>query len=171
MRHKQRPTMRLRYPYTRLNVLAVILLAVLAAASLRLSAGAQAAGNGPIIHWNSSMIYGGQNNGYPWGPVGENAIVNGANFTQNLQLRLVLVQGDSNNNPSICRSSGVTVGTVTTNGSGTFQQGFTWPVAAGQVNGQYSICSLQASDGTVRSHQDDGPFTVLAANPPAILLS
>src|SRR5437764_876496 len=130
MRHKQRPTMPLRYRYTRANVLAVILLAVLAAASLHPSAGARAAGNGPIIHWNSSMIYAGQNNGYPWGPVGENAIVNGANFAPNVQLRLMLVRGDSNNNPAACRSSGVTVGTVTVSRSGTFQQSFTWPVAA-----------------------------------------
>src|SRR5438552_17435514 len=124
MRHKQRPTMPLRYRYTRANVLAVILLAVLAAASLHPSAGTRAAGSGPIIHWNSSMIYAGQNNGNPWGPVGENASVNGQNFPANKQLRLILVAGDSNDTPSACKTSVATVSSVTTDSTGQFAQNF-----------------------------------------------
>src|SRR5213593_1026097 len=69
------------------------------------SSAARAAGGGPIIHWNSSMIYAGQNNGNPWGPVGENASVNGQNFPPNLGVHLVLAQGDSNNNPAICKAA------------------------------------------------------------------
>src|SRR2546428_3688203 len=127
-----------------------------------------AAGSGPIIHWDSTMIYAGQNNGYPWGPVGENTIVHGEKFTPNQQLRLMLVQGDSNTDATICKTSGVSVGTITTDASGTFQQNFAWPASAGQVNQKYSICSLLLADASVVSNQDDGPFTVLSASPPSI---
>ena len=132
---------------------------------------AHAGGGGPIIHWDSSMIYAGQNNGYPWGPVGENAIVHGANFSPNQQLRIIVVPGDSNTNALVCNQSGVAIAMVTTNTSGTFDQNFTWPHAAGQVNEGYSICSKLVANGTIASSQDDGPFTVLTANPPVIDIS
>jgi hypothetical protein len=155
------------------NVLAVALIAMLAI-TLHLAPAVQAAssaGGGSIIHWNSNMIYAGQNNGLPWGPVGENAGVSGANFPPNQQLRLVLVAGNINNNHALCKSARATVGSVTTDGSGAFQHDFTWPAAAGQVNSEYSICGLSAADGNIVSHQDDGPFTVLSASPPTLSVS
>src|SRR5207249_998190 len=129
------------------------------------------AGNGPIIHWNSSMIYAGQNNGNPWGPVGENASVNGENFPVNKQLRLVLVAGDSNSSPGACKTPVTTVSSLMTDNTGKFAHNFSWPVSAGQMNKEYSICALLASSGSVVSSRDDGPFTVLAASPPVIALS
>lgn len=82
------------------------------------------------------MIYPGQNNGDPWGPVGENAIVHGANFSPNTQLRLVVSPGDSNSNASVCKQSAVTVvvATITTDSSGGFTQNFPWPATANKVN-------------------------------------
>src|SRR5712691_7148159 len=87
-----------------------LLAGILAMMSLSLLASptAHAGGSGPIIHWDSIMIYAGQNNGYPWGPVGENTIVHGANFSPNQQLHLIVVPGDSNTNASVCNQSGVT---------------------------------------------------------------
>ena len=149
---------------------ALLLLPLLAVVLYRVPV-AQAAGGDPIIHWDSTMIYAGQNNGNPWGPVGENTIVHGANFSSNQQLRLIIVPGDSNNNPMVCKQTGVTVATVTTNASGTFDQNFPWPASASQINQGYSICSILAVSGRVASSQDDGPFTVLAANPPVIGIS
>ncbi|GAC1385448.1 MAG: hypothetical protein NVS4B7_09820 [Ktedonobacteraceae bacterium] len=117
------------------------------------------------------MIYTGQNNGNPWGPVGENASVNGENFPANQQLRLVLVEGDSNNGPAICKTPLATANSTTTDSAGKFAQNFFWPVATDQVNKEYSICALRASDGSIVSSHDDGPFTVLAASPPVINIS
>jgi hypothetical protein len=151
----------------RLLTFALLLLPLLAVFLYRAPA-AQAGGGGPIIHWDSSMIYAGQNNGYPWGPVGENTIVHGANFSPNQKLHLIVVPGDSNNDALVCKQIGVTVGTVTTNSSGTFDTSFPWPASAGQVNQGYSICSILIADGSVASSRDDGPFTVLASNPPVI---
>lgn len=133
---------------------------------------ARAGGGGMIIHWDTSMIFAGQNNGYPWGPVGENAIVHGANFSPSQQLNLIVVPGDSNNNATLCQQAGITIATVETDTSGTFTQNFKWPASAGQVNQEYSLCTKLASDGTsIISSQDDGPFTVLTANPPVIDIS
>jgi hypothetical protein len=154
----------------RLLALALLFLALLAI-SLHRGPVARAAGGGPIIHWDSSMIYAGQNNGYPWGPVGENTIVHGANFSPYQQLHLIVVPGDSNNDAAVCKQAGVTVRTVTTSASGTFDQNFHWPASAGQVNEGYSICSILVADGSVVSSQDDGPFTVLTSNPPVIDIS
>ncbi len=151
--------------------LALGLLVMLMIGSMYQSSAARAAGSGPVIHWNSSMIYAGQNNGNPWGPVGENASVNGQNFPTNKQLRLVLVAGDSNNTPSACKISVATVSSVTTDNRGQFAQNFSWPVSAGEVNKEYSICAVSASDGSVVSSRDDGPFTVLSSTPPVIALS
>ena len=140
------------------------------------SAMARAARNGdstPVIHWDGSMIYAGQNNGDPWGPVGENAIVHGANFSPNAQLRLVVSPGDSNSNASVCKQSVVTVvvATITTDSSGGFTQNFPWPATANKVNQGYSICSVLVSNNSLASSQDDGPFTVLASSPPVIDIS
>jgi hypothetical protein len=122
-----------------------------------------------IIHWDSSMIYAGQNNGNPWGPVGENALVHGENFPSNRQLSILLAPGNSNNGPSVCKSPVATVGNVTTSDAGTFELHFSWPAAAGSVNDTYSICSILASGtGGVASFRDDGPFTVLSSNAPGI---
>jgi hypothetical protein len=117
------------------------------------------------------MIYAGENNGNPWGPVGENASVEGDNFPANQQFRLVLVQGDSNNDATLCHSPVATVGTATSNSAGQFYQNYSWPVAAGQVNKAYSICAIKAADGSVASSKDDGPFTVLSSSPPVINIS
>ena len=119
------------------------------------------------------MIYAGQNNGYPWGPVGENVIVHGANFAPYVQLRLVVAPGNSNSNASVCQQPGATirVATVTSDNTGSFTQNFSWPVAANHVNQGYSICSLLTSGNIVASSHDDGPFTVLSSSPPVINIS
>jgi hypothetical protein len=167
MRHSLSSTLLGKWRFS----LALGLLVMLMMGSVYQSSAARAAGSGPIIHWNSSMIYAGQNNGNPWGPVGENASVNGQNFPVNKQLRLILVAGDSNNTPSACKTSVATVSSVTTDNTGQFAQNFSWPISAGEVNKEYSICAVSASDGDVVSSHDDGPFTVLAARPPVIALS
>lgn len=135
----------------------------------------QLGGSQPIIHWAANMITPVQNNGNPWGPVGELTTVNGENFTPNVQLRLVLAPGDSNTDATLCQQPGVTVisSTVFTNSTGRFGtaegfEGFYWPAAANQVNQGYSICSVLASDHSLASSHDDGPFTVQSASPPAI---
>lgn len=155
-----------------LLLLPVVLLAMFSL-SLLTSPTARAGGSGPIIHWDSSMIYVGQNNGYPWGPVGENTIVHGANFTANTNLRLVVSPGDSNSDATVCQQSLLTivVGTATTDSTGGFTQNFAWPGAAGHVNQGYSICSLLVADNSTASSRDDGQFTVLTASPPVITLS
>lgn len=155
---------------SRLGTLALLLMA-LQAVSLWQVQPVQAAGGNPIIHWDSSMVYPGQNHGYPWGPVGENAIAHGANFPPDQQLRIKVVPGNSNNDALMCKQSGVTVGIATASSSGTFDLAFAWPASAGQVNEQYSICSTRITNGGVASSQDDGPFTVLASNPPVIDIS
>jgi len=153
-------------------LLPVVLLAIMSL-SLLTSPTAHAGGSGPIIHWDSSMIYAGQNNGYPWGPVGENTIVHGAGFTANQNLRLVVSPGDSNADANVCQQSVVTivVATVTSDSAGNFTQNFPWPGAAGHVNQGYSICALLTADNSTVSRRDDGPFTVLTSNPPVITLS
>lgn len=160
-----------RHRVIRVGLLAAILFAVQAAVSIHHAPIALAGGSGPIIHWNSSMIYAGENNGYPWGPVGENASIEGDNYPANQQYRLVLVQGNSNNDATLCKSPVATVGTATSSSTGQFYQNFSWPVAAGQVNKEYSICTILTADGSVASSKDDGPFTVLTSSPPVIDIS
>src|SRR6266568_3681421 len=157
--------------FARVGRMSALVLVIMLAISFCQIPVARAAGSGPIIHWNSSMIYAGQNNGYPWGPVGEHAGVSGERFSAGQQLRLILVQGDSNNDATVCKTTGVDVGTLTTDSSGTFSQQFSWPAGAGQVNAEYSICAISTVDGSVASDQDDGPFTVLASSPPAVSVS
>lgn len=156
----------------RIAAAALMCITLLALVTLAAPA-AHAGGSAPVIHWDSSMIYAGQNNGNPWGPVGENTIVHGANFPANEQLRLVIAPGDSNRDATVCKQAVVTVpiANIITDASGSFTQNFSWPAIAGQVNQAYSICSLLASDSSVASTRDDGPFTVLSSSPPAINLS
>src|SRR5215467_2573812 len=64
---------------------------------------AHAAGacNNGCIHWDASMIYAGQNNGFPEGPVGEHTLVHGEGFSAEAgqAMKLQLVKGDVNNPP------------------------------------------------------------------------
>jgi hypothetical protein len=135
-----------------------------------------AADTNPIIHWDESMIYAGQNNGNPEGPVGETAVVHGSGFTANQSLTLVIVAGDSNNDATICQPPGsdgtAQVGTATTDSSGNFNATFAWPAGVGHVGRtrKNSICAY-SSDATLVSSHDDGPFTVLTDNKPSFSLS
>lgn len=136
------------------------------------------AGSDPVIVWDQSMIYGSQNGGNPWGPVGEHARVQGQHFPDG-QYKLVLGKGDVNNDPSgtgltVCGPANLIDLSLTVTVSGgtqTFDASFDWPAAAGQVHAAYSICALKAADGSLASHLDTGPFTVLAASAPHIQLS
>ena len=87
----------------RFALLLLLALAGLAATNMLHSQRAEAAGGDPIIHWDSSMIYPGQNNGYPWGPVGEQVRIHGEKFTAGevvgQAIKLALLQGDVNNPP------------------------------------------------------------------------
>ena len=161
--------------YARIATCCIMSLAIMMLVSLIAPAAhaESAGGNKPIIHWDASMIYAGQNNGYPWGPVGENTIVHGANFTPNVQLHLVVSPGDSNADPTVCQQTvnSVAATTVTTDNTGSFTQNFPWPAAASHVNQGYSICSMLASDNSLASSKDDGPFTVLSSSPPVINIS
>lgn len=160
--------------YCGLLALSMVLLALLSATFYQ-TPHAYAASASPIIHWDGAMIYPGQNNGNPEGPVGEVAVVHGENFTATAgqPLKLILVAGDSNNDATLCQASNslANVGSVTPSSSGTFDANFDWPSAAGQVSKTYSICSLTASDGTAASSRDDGPFTVLSASKPTLTIS
>src|SRR5579862_561314 len=69
------------------------------------AAAAHFSSGGPVINWDSSMIYAGQNNGNPEGPVGEQAKVNGSGFSAGNDVNVVLAPGDSTFNPATCQSS------------------------------------------------------------------
>ena len=134
----------------------------------------------PVIHWDQSMLFPGQNNNNPWGPVGEAAVVHGTGFTSGQQLKLIIVPGDSNSTPTACQPASYTspnsavVGQATVSTSGTFDANFTWPGGIGNTGSSpvlNSICALNASDNTVISSKDDGPFTVLTQNLPIVSLS
>lgn len=152
-----------------LCALTITLLALLSAAFYQIPHVHAAGTTQPVIHWDGAMIYPGQNKGNPEGPVGEIAVVHGENFTATAgqPLKLMLVAGDTNNDATLCQAANtpVNVGNITPSADGTFSSQFTWPSAAGQVNKTYSICSLLASNNTVASSLDDGPFTVLAGQP------
>lgn len=155
-------------------MLAITLLALLGAAFYCTSP-AHAGTVQPVIHWDGAMIYPGQNNGYPEGPVGETAVVHGENFTAlaGQTLQLALVAGNINTDPTLCQSANIvqSVGNVTPSASGTFDANFSWPAKAGQVNQAYSICSFQTGTNAVASSLDDGPFTVLSASKPTLSIS
>ncbi len=135
------------------------------------------------IHWSSDMIYAGQNNGFPEGPVGEHAAVTGEGFTPSEQISLRLAQGDVNN-PSgggsayeFCklatpRVDGVATG-ITVDSSGNFSASFDWPAAAG--SGLWSVCAIDNASGFPAplgaGSIDDGPFSVLSSHAPSLALS
>ncbi|HEU5440654.1 MAG TPA: hypothetical protein VFU88_15315 [Ktedonobacterales bacterium] len=128
------------------------------------------------IHWDSSMIYAGQNNGYPEGPVGEHALVHGEGFSAETgqALTFKVVKGDVNNSTDseFCKLEPTKVplnGTATPDGSGNFDFGFDWPGGAG--SGQWSICAYRAADSSTIFNVDDGPFAVLSSQPPSLSLS
>lgn len=152
----------------------ILALMLIAGASFCQFPRAYAGSTGPIIHWDQSMIYAGQNNGNPWGPVGEPAVVHGEGFVANMKLILLIVPGNSNSDASLCQQTGIDAGHVTASTSGTFDATFVWPNQANQVNKQYSICGIQdiqSTTHTVKSSRDDGPFTVLTQNRPSFHLS
>lgn len=130
----------------------------------------RAASGGPVVNWASNMIYAGQNNGNPEGPVGELAGVVGSGFTVGASVNLILAPGDSASNPAVCQSGAIPLGSdITVQNDGTFNFSFTWPNAAN--SGDYSVCALNPSDGSVLTGADGGPFHVLSANQPAIQVS
>ncbi len=164
-----------------LGMLMALILACLAGIATLQPLPARAAGSDPIIHWDSHMIYPGQNNGYPWGPVGELATVHGDKFTGAAVLgqpvKLALIQGDVNNPPGgdssyeFCKLAGpkIAVGQTNVDGAGTFDFNFTWPAAAG--SGMYSICAYNTVDGLPVGNIDDGPFSVLSSAKPSVAVS
>jgi len=131
---------------------------------------ARAASGGPVVNWASSMIYAGQNNGNPEGPVGELAEVVGSGFTVGASVNLILAPGDSSGDPTVCQSGAIPLGSdITVQNDGTFTFSFTWPNTANA--GDYSVCALNPSDGSVLTGADGGPFHVLSANQPTIQVS
>lgn len=140
---------------------------------------AHAASSTPIIHWDPSMIYHGQNHNNPWGPVGEIAVVHGEGFTAGQPLKLIVVPGDSNKDATKCHPTSFSspnsavVGQVTVSSSGNFDATFAWPGALGQAsaNVEESICALSTTNNSVVSSNDDGPFTVLSGTKPSFNVS
>lgn len=140
---------------------------------------ARAAGGGQQIHWDSSMIYAGQNNGFPEGPVGELAKVHGAGFSayNGMQLNLQLVKGDVDhpapfsNAEEFCKmgSPKVAIGSPVSVSGGNFDSQFQWPTGA--ASGQWSICAYTPDNLPAAGNTDDGPFTVLSPNPPSLDIS
>jgi hypothetical protein len=125
------------------------------------------AGGGSYITWDSSMIYAGQNNGNPLGPVGEPGAVHGQLYAgANTQLELVLVPGDATLDINTCNTGQISLGTVTTNASGQFDFNFKWPSSAS--TGSYSICAIDMTTHTPVINQDGGPYSVLSANSPTL---
>jgi hypothetical protein len=158
-----------------------LVLASLAVVALSHSPRVRAAGLDPIVHWDSNMIYPSQNNGHPWGPVGELATVHGEKFTSSSVLgqtiKLALIQGDVNNPPGgdssyeFCKLAGpkIAVGQTNVDGSGKFDFNFSWPAAA--ASGMYSICAYNTLDGLPVGNIDDGPFSVLSGGVPSVAVS
>lgn len=167
--------------WPRLVVLVLLVVAGALAICVAHSPRAKAAGSDPIIHWDSSMIYPGQNNGYPWGPVGEQASVHGEKFTASavlgLPVNLALLPGDVNNPPGggssyeFCKLAvpKIAIGQANVDGSGNFDFNFVWPASAG--SGMYSICAYNTVDGLPAGNIDDGPFSVLSSSAPSISVS
>ena len=135
---------------------------------------ARASGCSPCIHWDSNMIFAGLNNGFPEGPVGENATVHGSGFTASQVIGFALVQGDVNHvgNPQqFCDLGTPKValpGTATADSTGAFTYTFQWPSGAG--SNQWSICSYDSGNAAIGS-EDDGPFTVLSGSPVMVSLN
>lgn len=162
------------------GLLALVLLVMVLSVAAVQAPQAQAssvAGSGPIVHWDQSMIYPGHNSGNPEGPVGETTVVHGAGFTANQALNMVIVAGNSLTKPASCQpptaGTSVLVGTATTDATGNFNATFAWPAGVGQT-GQVrinSICTYDATNTTLLSSREDGPFTVLTDSKPAFSLS
>lgn len=167
--------------WSRVVLLTLLTLAGLLSASVFQSPSALAAGTDPVIHWDSNMIYPGQNNGNPWGPVGENALVHGEKFTASgvlgQQITLALIKGDVNNPPGggsyeFCKLAGPKIplpGKAQVDSAGAFDYNFVWPPAAN--SGMYSICAYNTVDGLPVGNIDDGPFTALAPSAPSVSVS
>src|SRR6185312_9625547 len=167
--------------WPRAALLALLAVAGLLSASVAQSPRALAAGTDPVIHWDSNMIYPGQNNGNPWGPVGENALVHGEKFTASgvlgQQITLALIKGDVNNPPGggsyeFCKLAGPKIplpGKAQVDSTGAFDYNFVWPPAAN--SGMYSICAYNTVDGLPVGNIDDGPFTALAPSAPSVSVS
>ena len=182
MRHTRHTTTHRRWPrLAALAMLGALALAGLLSASLIQSPQTLAAGSDPIIHWDESMIYPGQNNGNPWGPVGENALVHGEKFTASgilgQPITLALIKGDVNNPPGggsyeFCKLAGPKIplpGQAQVDSTGAFTYNFVWPPAAS--SGTYSICAYNTLDGLPVGNIDDGPFTALVGNAPSVSVS
>lgn len=168
-----------------LSRLLVVTFAALGAMLVALTGGMQSApvahaggscSTSPCIHWDSNMIYAGQNNGFPEGPVGEHALVHGEGFgaEAGVTVDFQLVQGDVNTAPDaeFCKLAGPKVaipGTAVVSGTGTFDFSFDWP--AGASSNLWSICAYRDADHSTIFNIDDGPFSVLSATPPAISIS
>lgn len=135
------------------------------------------------IHWSSSMIYAGHNNGFPEGPVGEHASVTGEGFTPSEHISLRLVQGDVNSPPGggsayeFCklgspRVDGVATGIIA-DSAGRFSADFIWPAAAN--SGEWSVCAVDVASGFPAplgaGSIDDGPFSVLSGYAPSLVVS
>src|SRR5260370_9661417 len=158
--------------------LAVPALAVVAlrGAPVAQDAGACASATGACIQWGGSMIYAGQNNGNPEGPVGEHASVHGTKFMPG-NYTLAVVKGDVNTSGQspveFCKlSQKVAVGgSVTAAADGTLDASFDWPAAAS--SGQWSICAYDPATSMppLNGNVDDGPFTVLSSHAPAVSIS
>ena len=151
-------------------------LVALRGAPVAQAAGACASATGACIQWGASMIYAGQNNGNPEGPVGEHALVHGTKFTPG-KYTLAVVKGDVNTSGQspveFCKlSQKVAVGgSVTAAGNGTFDAPFDWP--AGASSGQWSICAYDSTTSMppLNGNVDDGPFSVLSSHSPAVSIS
>lgn len=164
--------------WQRLAALGVVLSLSVAALAASGAPAARAAGGDAIVHWDSSMIYAGKNNGYPYGPVGEHAVIHGENFVGNIgqTVKLKLIPGDINNPPGGGSAAGmcsgattkISIGTVEVDSAGKFDFNFDWPSAAN--HGQYSVCVYDSTDAPAANF-DDGPFTVLSAGRPSISLN
>ena len=159
------------------------LLPILGAVALQSAPTARAAGCGATqacIHWDGSMIYPGQNNGNPEGPVGEHALVHGEGFLlfAGQQLSLQLVNGDVNTAPdspaSFCKNEPIKVplpGTATVDSGGKFDFNFDIPPAAATGSGNWSICAYVSDGLPAGGNIDDGPFRALTSGSPSIALS
>ena len=167
--------------WPRISLLAILALTALLTASMIQSPRTLAAGTDPIIHWDSNMIYPGQNSGNPWGPVGESALVHGEKFTASGVLgqpvKLALIKGDVNNPPGggsyeFCKLAGPKIalpGQAQVDSTGVFTYNFSWPPEAN--SGMYSICAYNTLDGLPVGNIDDGPFTVLSGGAPSVSVS
>ncbi|WIG58615.1 MAG: hypothetical protein OJF49_001361 [Ktedonobacterales bacterium] len=132
------------------------------------------------VHWSSGMIYAGQNNGNPEGPVGEHAAVHGEGFTAvaGQQVTFAVAPGDTLNPPSgsssaqLCQmapaSPIVPLGSGQVDSSGQFDYSFDWPDAASA--GLWSFC-VYGTGGVPTGNIDDGPFSVLSAVSPSVAIS